>query len=261
MPRRRARASARRSPGSWWRSCRRRRPCTGVSAARPSTRWRHGDAVVEPGGDRRRRRAARRRRPSTIRSSPLPRTATPQAARPSAMAAIRSLSLTRSSPGRASSCALGEGGRDGQDRVFVDHRRRALGRDLDAAAARAARAVTSPTGSPPSRARWRSSRSAPISRRVSNRPVRSGLSRHCPTVTSRARHDQRGDQREGGRRRIARHVHRSAPASSGWPVDAMRRRAVVGVARPRPRRRMAQHPLGVVARRLRSRSPWCCPAR
>ena len=54
--------------------------------------------------------------------------------------ASRSLSLTRSS---ARPCitraALGEGGGDGEDRIFVDHRRRALGRHVDALAARPAR--------------------------------------------------------------------------------------------------------------------------
>ena len=44
--------------------------------------------------------------------------------------------------------------------------------------------MTSPTGSPPSSRRFSIVRSAPISRRVSNRPARSGLSSTPSTVTA-----------------------------------------------------------------------------
>ena len=54
------------------------------------------------------------------------------------MLASRSLSLTRSSARpRMTRRALGEGRGDGQDRIFVDHRGRPLGRHLDAGQRRA----------------------------------------------------------------------------------------------------------------------------
>ena len=100
----------------------------------------HGDAMVEM----RRDHAAARHlagAAGTIRSSPSIAQSTPAAARPAAMAASRSDSLTRSSAEAAHArFALGESRGDGEDRIFVDHRRRALGRNIDAAQSRGAHA-------------------------------------------------------------------------------------------------------------------------
>ena len=72
-------------------------------------------------------------------------------------------------------------------------------------AARRAGTTRSPTGSPPSMRRFSTAMSAPISASVANRPVRSGLSPTPAMRQPRARHQQRRDQRERGRGRIARH--------------------------------------------------------
>jgi hypothetical protein len=61
--------------------------------------------------------------------------------------------------------APGEGGGDREDRVLVDHRGRALGRDLDAAQLEP-RSSRSATGSPPVSRGFVSVRPAPISARV-----------------------------------------------------------------------------------------------
>ena len=104
--------------------------------------------------------------------------------------------------------ARGAGGGDRQDRVFVDHARRALRRHVDRAQRAVAWPTRSPTGSPPS-IRWFSVtvRSAPISRR---RREQAGAQRIQPDAGDgqpRARHQQRRHQRERGRGRIARHHH------------------------------------------------------
>ena len=139
------------------------------------------------------------------------------------MAARRSDSLTRSSlRPRMRVAPVGEGGGDGEHRVLVDHRGRALGRDVDAAQRRA-RTRRSATSSPPRCAssidldRWRPSRAA-----SSIRPVRSGLvitpSRSRPIPARSAR-------RPAGRRpRTGRPAPRRRPAAArAGPCRVMRR--------------------------------------
>ena len=197
-----------------------------------------------------RRPAAASRRASTTRSSPSTVAGTPLAASSATVAASRSLSFTRSSPRpRMRRRAPGEGGRDRQDRVFVDHRGRARRPAPPRRAAPSTTAVRSPTGSPPSTRAFVTARSAPISRSVAKSPVRSGLSPTPRTVTPRARHQQRGDQREGGGGRVAGHRHGRGPQLR-LAVQLDRPGRVP--ARPRHAHRgaeMAQHVLGVVAGR------------
>ena len=144
-------------------------------ARQPHHERRHGDAVIHVGrdeaaaGERGRCRARSGRRPLS--------TATPLCAASRRCAAMRSLSFTRSSSmPRMIVVALGEGGGDGEDRIFVDHRGRALGRH--------ARRPSAPNGArevgrPPRRSRRGGSRSSiarPSRRSVSKRPVRVGFS-------------------------------------------------------------------------------------
>ena len=146
--------------------------------------------------------------------------------------------------------AVGEGGGHRQDRIFVDHRRRARRRHRHAGQPPSRARGGRPTGSPPSSRAFVMAMSAPISRSVSNRPVRSGLSPTLESVTSEPGTQQRRDQRKGGRGGVARHARCAAPVSSGWP--AMRDAAAVARSSP-PRTvgaEMAQHALGMVARRL-----------
>ena len=189
------------------------------SAASPSTSAAHRDAVVHM---RRDHPAARQRRHQCRARSgrrPRPRPRTPFTDSSAAVAASRSLSLTRSSfRPRIRVVPGGAGGGHRQDRIFVDHARRALRRHVH----RAQRA-------------WRrlkiADRFAALDPAVSvtivarpsrageaNRPVRSGFSPTAGMVTSRARHQQRRDQRERGRGRIARHQphrRRAIPAGPG----------------------------------------------
>ena len=115
-------------------------------------------------------------------------------------------------------------------------RRRALGRHLDARAAREARTRRSATSSPPSlRVARAPLSSAPISRSVVRSPVRSGLVITLLEDHLRARHDQRRHQRKGGRRRIGRH---HAPARASAPAGPQRdAAAVLAVRLDRARRR------------------------
>ena len=163
---RRAGASGPRTEGSSWRSWRRRRRRRGPRSQAPSPGrpWRCGGR-----GGSRRAAAARPAPPDpvTISVSPSTPAATPLAARPAAVAARRSLSFTFSS---ARPCmtrlALGEGGDDREDRILVDHARRAPGRHGDAGEPAVAHADVGDRLAALSRARWSSATSAPISRRV-----------------------------------------------------------------------------------------------
>ena len=210
--------SGRRSRESWWRSCPARRRATGALGGQAQHQVAHGDAVVAVGASRRAAGTAwlARAAPCTIRPSGSSSTPTPQAARPGGhqgdAVALLDPQLADAAHHRR---ALGEGGGHRQDRIFVDHRGRALGGTSTPSAANGA-AVTSPTGSPPSSRAFAIVRSAPISRRVSNRPVRSGLSSTPSTVTSEPGRDQRRDQREGGRGRD-RPARGSRAPVSGWP--------------------------------------------
>ena len=91
---------------------------------------------------------------------------------------------------------------------------------------------------------------APISRRVVSSPVRSALVITASRISSRARHDQRGDQRKRRRGRIGRHRHhrrlklRLADERDAAAVLAIWLDADLGAE-------MLEHALGVVARRLR----------
>ena len=129
----------------------------------------------------------RGRPPSTIRSSPSIAQSTPAALSPAATAARRSLSFTLQfvqapHPRRAG----GEGGGDRQDRIFVDHRGGARGRNVDALEA-CPRAPASPR--PPRRLRRRRSSVsiwAPISFSVVEKPGPERVHHHrprrrCPT--------------------------------------------------------------------------------
>ncbi len=122
--------------------------------------------------------------------------------RPSATAERRSDSLTRNSSSPCISVSpFGEGGGDGQHRIFVDHRRRALRRHGHALQlgmiARANRRR-------PRRRRLRAvdqlrcRRPFPAASVIS--PVRVGFISTFSIGDVGARHDERGDQREGWRR-------------------------------------------------------------
>ena len=198
--------------------------------------------------------------PATIRPSGSSSTPTPQAARPAAIRAMRSLSLTRSSPmPRMTVAPFGVGGGHGQDRIFVDHRgrarrparrrpcrrRMARGDVADRLAALLALRSRSP-GPRPSRAGSRTGRCA------------AGLSSTPSTVTAEPGRDQRRDERKGRRRRIARHADRRAgqrlaAGQADAPAVAASSDLHLGAEGP-------QHPLGMVAGRLPARSPRSRPA-
>ena len=145
--------------------------------------------------------------------------------------------------------ALGERRGDREDRIFVDHGRRALGRHLDALAARRrARAGRRRPRRPRCASRAsRSPRPSPCS--VVSRPVRSGLiitpSRISsePGTISAATSGNAADDGSAG-------TTTGAASSSGWPSSVMRRPCCAVRRRPARGAEMLEHPLGVVARRL-----------
>ena len=151
--------------------------------------------------------------------------------------------------------ALGEGGGDRQHRIFVDHRGRALGRHASRPSARRRARAGRRHPRRRHRAGSRKSMSAPISSSVVIRPGAGRVHQHVLDDDVGARHDQRGDQREGGGGRVARHVDVAAgePAlalRAGW--CARRRR------RSRPRARRRSRPASFRCGRASSpaRSPW-----
>ena len=175
--------------------------------------------------------------PSTIRSSPSTATRTPQPARPAAIAgeavAFLDPQLGEAAHHRA---AAGAGRGDGEDRVFVDHRRRPLRRECRRrSACRRGHADRRPARRPP-RARFSKAMSAPISRRHSSRPVRSGLSPTPSIVTSEPgtiSAATSGKAAEDG----SPGTTIGAAASSGWPSTVMRRPPPsLGLGRDRARR-------------------------
>ena len=227
---------------------------TGCSVARPMTsaliarRWSIWVSTIPPPGRH------GRRRPARCRSSPSISTRAPFTASSAAVAASRSLSFTRSSfrprmrvvPGAVAATTA----RTGYSSIIVG---RMLPRHLDAAQ-RAVRhdevadrlaalhpAVLDRRCRRPSRAAWRTGRSAARSARHS----RSSAASPAPAAPRPA----------GRRRRTGSPGTRtSAATSSGWPSSSM--------MRPPPGRlhldggaEMAQHVLGVVAGRLRLLDP------
>ena len=160
---------------------------------------------------------ARGRRPSTIRSSPSIRCATPLAASPAATAARRSLSLTRSS------CSpfirvvpVGEGGGDGQDRIFVDHRGRARRRHVDPRQAGMphpeVRDVLAALDAPVELGDV----GAHLPQRGDEADPR-GVHHHALDHDLGPGRDQRRDDREGGRGRVGRHDDPVGPAARAAP--------------------------------------------
>jgi hypothetical protein len=103
--------------------------------------------------------------------------------------------------------AFGEGGGDGEDRIFVDHRGRAMRRHVDAPELRAADAQVGDVLAPSTRG-FEDLDLAPISISVVMRPVRSGFIITPGDGDVRARHDQRRDDREGGGGGVRRHDDR-----------------------------------------------------
>ena len=195
---------------SWWRSWRVVDASPDFRDASPMTRKAHGDAVIHMGGDR----AAAGHVAAALRRSgrrPLRSTCARRWRQgPRAMAASRSLSLTRnSSSPRITVRPSANAAATARIGIFVDHRGRALGRHLDAVEPRngAPRDRRSPRRR--CRAGCAISMSAPISSSVSIRPMRRGLSRIAGNANLRARHDQRRDQRKCRRGRIARHFDRA----------------------------------------------------
>ena len=152
-----SRASARRSPGSWWRSCAGVVEATGFFGRQAQHQEGHGDAVVEMRGDLAPPPAgaaavpvdgqavaalldARRRRPRGR----------------AAIAARRSLSLTRSSPRpRITSCPRRRPRRRRGSDIRRSSRARAPAGTSTPVSVPSARRVMSPTGSPASLARVR----------------------------------------------------------------------------------------------------------
>ena len=182
--------------------------------------------------------------PSTTRPSGSSRTRAPSAARPSARAAMRSLSLTRSSPApvivkdpcaqaaataRAGTSSMSEGTRAGSTVVPCS-----LDED----------ATIEPIGSG-SLASRRVSTWPPMARSTSTKAVRVGESRTPSRRTS-----------ESGRTRAATTRKAALEASPGTTTSAPRRRAPPRTVAARPSRSTVdaegrQHPLGVVAARAR----------
>ena len=134
--------------------------------------------------------------------------------------------------------------------IFVDHRRRALGRHVDAAQRRRAHAEIGHLLAARRCARSSVSMSAPISRSVVISPVRSGLVMTSVEDDLGARHDQRGDHREGGRGRIGRH-HRPAPARApAGPSSVILRPCAPSGSTATSAPKWREQPLGVVAARF-----------
>ena len=109
-----------------------------------------------------------------------------------------------------------------------------------------ARTRRSATSSPPSLRVSSTSIAAPISRSVVEQAGAQRVGHHAFEDHVGARHDQRGDQREGGRGRIGRHRDRRRPElglagqRDAAAVRAMRLDPDVGAE-------MGEHALGVVA--------------
>ena len=169
---------------------------------------------------------------------------------PATTEAMRSDSLTRSSPMPSNlRVALGEGGGDRKDRVFVDHRRRARRRHRDALeparpdpdvadllAADAAAVLDGDVG-------------AHLDQRLDQADARR-VQEHVLDRDVGAFDDQRRDDREGGRARIARHddLLRLEVGAAFEPDDPRPVLAGLGLDRGAERR---EHPLGMVAGRHR----------
>ncbi len=217
-------------------------------------RWSSRVAIAAPPGGR----AAV---PSTIRSSPSTATLTPQAARPSAIA------------GEAVAFLDAQLGEPAHHRAALRRRRRRpRGSDIRrSCSARARPARRRPSARrrghadrrPARRPRSRSfakAISAPISCRRLEQP---GAQRVEPDVLDRdlrARHEQRRDQREGGRGGIARHDEIGAASARAGPSTVMRLPPPSCGSTAHLGAEMAQHALGVVARRPPARSRWSRPA-
>ena len=198
-----------------------------VDAHRPLRRHaqhqeRHGDAMIEPRGDR---GAAARAAlvPSTMSVSPS--IATRGAARGQPVGdGAEAVAFLDAQLGEAAHhrAALGEGGGHREDRIFVDHARRALGRHLDAfQAARAHDADRRPARRLRC-ARWRTRCRRPSRSSVSKSPARSGLmptpsiAISEPGSSSAATAGKAAEEGSPG-------TTRSAASSSGSPVRRMRR--------------------------------------
>ena len=148
--------------------------------------------------------------PSTIRSSPSICALTPLATRPAAVAARRSDSLTRNS------CKpfirvtpLAKAATTARIEIFVDHRRRARGGNIDARPVRRdARAGPRPPRRLPRGGReCRSAR--PFRASVVRKPVRSGIHHHAFDDDVGAFHQRGRRDEEGGGRGIDRHDDRA----------------------------------------------------
>ena len=118
--------------------------------------------------------------------------------------------------------AAGEGRRDGEDRIFVDHRGRASSGNVDALEIARAHAqirhllaaLDAPVENFDSRAH--------LDQRGRTSPVRSGFIITPFDDDVRARDDQGGDDGEGRRGRVGRHDDRAGP-EFGRPTRVMRR--------------------------------------
>ena len=128
----------------------------------------------------------------------------------------------------------GEGGGDREDRIFVDHRRRAGGRHVDAFE-RARAHARSATSSPPSTRRSRTSMPAPISISVASRPCAAGSSSR---PRPRCRSLERSARRRSGTppktdRRGRRRASAAIPAGRRGRSDVPRPRVSTVTSAPK----------------------------
>ena len=255
---RRAAPASRRSRDRRWRRRRRRRFVDGLLGRERGDRERHRHPVI----------AARVGGPAAGRADPAdgPRTtkpsgrssaSIPRPRKPATSAAMRSLSLTRSSRGAADRDLAAVRRERGDRRQLVDEPGHFRRRDLDRAGAIALDRRSVPRGSPASvavdvdvaRARRSAAarRAAPV--RVGFRPT-SSISTRDPGSAAAATIQNAADEKSPGTRRA------SGPAGAGRrrPRRSARRR---GRAPPKA----VERPLGVIARRGRSRRRWSCRRR
>ena len=197
-------------------------------------------------GDACRRRARARPRPTRLASPS--RQATPFASSPRATAARRSDSLTRSSSQPLHHrAALGEGGGDGEHRIFVDHGGRALRRHGHALQPRGAHAHVAD--------RLAAGEALVLDREVGAhlaaasrcRPVRAGLRSTFSTVTS-----EPSTSRPATMRKAAELGSAGTVIACGFSSGRPTRRIVVAPSRGALDRDVGaealQHALGMVAR-------------
>ena len=145
--------------------------------------------------------------------------------------------------------ALGEGGEAGEHRIFVDHRGRALGRDVDAFERARLDAEI---------ADGLAAFEAAVEQLDVGAHLAQGLDEAAPGRVEqhvldhdvRARRDQRGGDHEGGRAWIARHGDARA-VQLGVAADGHRARPLPAILGDQLGPEIAKHALGVIAARQR----------